>query len=171
MKNIFIYLSLFLLLSACNFQPEGAVESKATPEPEVKLATAKNFTLIDGANASFSLSDYKGKAVVVIFWATWCPYCAKVMPGLEKYYQRYKTKGLEIIAVNIMEDGDPVAHMKSKGFSYRLGLEGDRVAEQWQVTGTPTLFFINRAGEILAQNQISAPNSPVMAQLIEQILE
>jgi len=132
---------------------------------------APNFTLTDAHSNSFQLSDYKGKAVIIIFWATWCPYCAKIMPALEDYYQSYNKEGLEIIAVDINDDGDPVAHMKSRGFHYRLGLNGDALAEQWQVTGTPTLFFINRSGEIIAMNRISDPHSTVIKRLVERILE
>jgi len=152
----FAVLILFALLMACSDQ---------TTYPK-----AKNFELVDAEANSFQLADYQGKAVVVIFWATWCPYCAKIMPKLEYYYQKNKQQGLEIIAVNIHEDGDPISHMKQKGFHYRLGLNGDSVAKQWQVSGTPTLVFINRAGEIVGRNHISDPESKVIEELIDEIL-
>ncbi len=157
MLNLFRLLLLLVFLSACQDQQHYPL--------------AKNFTLTDGHQQTFQLSDYQGKPLVIIFWATWCPYCAKVMPSLEKYYQKYNRQGLEIIAINIMEDGDPITHMKNKGFHYRLGLDGDQVAEDWSVTGTPTLFFINRRGEIIASNQISDPKSEVVKQLINELLK
>ncbi len=157
MRKLALYIVLTYLLSACSEQ--------------LQYPAAENFTLKDSHSNSFQLSDYKGKAVVVIFWASWCPYCAKIMPALEQYYQTYNNQGLEIIAVNINEDGDPIAHMKQKGFHYRLGLNGDAVAEQWNVSGTPTLVFINREGNIIGRNQISDPKSSVIKRLIEQILE
>ena len=141
-------LSILFVITAC---------SEHTPYPK-----AQNFELIDAKSNSFQLTDYKGKAVVVIFWATWCPYCAKIMPKLEQYYLQFQKQGLEIIAVNINEDSDPIAHMKYHDFTYRLGLDGDNVAEQWKVTGTPTLVFINRKGEIIGRNQISEPESIII---------
>jgi hypothetical protein len=61
--------------------------------------------------------------------------------------------------------------MEKHGFHYRLGLNGDNVAQQWSVTGTPTLFFINRKGEIIARNQISNPESTIIKKLISKILQ
>lgn len=157
MKRLLLLLSLFIVLAGCHSQ---------------KLKNeAPDFELLDASHQPFHLSDYKGKAVIVLFWATWCPYCAKLMPGLETYYQKYHQQGLEIIAVDIKDEGaDPVAHMKKKGFTFKLGLNGDAVAEQWHVNTTPSVFFINRQGQIIAMNHNSDPDSSLLNQIIRKIL-
>ncbi len=159
MRPLLVLLTLLISLTSCN-------NSDLTP------VKAPDFTLTDALNKKYSLSDYKGRPVIVVFWATWCPYCGNLMPGLEKYYQFYKDDGLEVIAIDIMdEDGDPIAHMKERGFSYRLGLNGDKVAEQWHVKSTPTTFFINRQGEIIARTRISNPDSDRLEELVSNLME
>ncbi len=158
MRSSLLVVTLLFSLFACN-------SSDPTP------VKAPDFTLKDGVHQQYSLSDYKGRPVIVIFWATWCPYCGKLMPGLEKFYQFYKDEGLEVIAIDIMDkNGDPIAHMKERGFSFRLGLDGDKVAKQWRVKSTPTTFFINRKGEIIARTRISNPDSDRLEQLVTRLM-
>ncbi|MBW8056977.1 MAG: TlpA family protein disulfide reductase [candidate division NC10 bacterium] len=62
---------------------------------------APNFALPDLNGKMVSLSDYKGKVVLVNFWATWCPPCRLEMPTMEEAYRTYKAKGFEVIAVSV----------------------------------------------------------------------
>ncbi|TQV76020.1 TlpA family protein disulfide reductase [Exilibacterium tricleocarpae] len=99
------------------------------------------------------LPDTKGKHVsfyescndhtaVVLFWATWCPYCSALMPELEALRRELKDEPIKFYALNIWEDGDPLAHMKTHDFGFKLVLNAERVAKRYGVMGTPGLFMI-----------------------------
>ena len=95
----------------------------------------------DGRHVSFyqSCNDH---TAVVLFWATWCPYCQALMPELEQLRTELKGQPIKFYALNIWEDGDPVAHMKEHDFGFKLILNAERVAKSYGVMGTPGLFVI-----------------------------
>jgi peroxiredoxin len=102
------------------------------------------------------LSDYRGKkAVLLNFWATWCPPCRVEMLNIEQAYQYYREKGLEVLAISI-DTGTPdsVAHQVSKfvealNLSYPALLDVEmKVARKYRVMGIPMTYLIDRAGKI-----------------------
>ncbi|MEE9551621.1 MAG: TlpA disulfide reductase family protein, partial [Gammaproteobacteria bacterium] len=78
-------------------------------------------------------------------------YCASLMPHLEVVYRKYRNKGLKFYAIDIYEDGkiDPVELFERKEFSYTLLLQGDLVAEDYGVRGTPGLFVVDKDKKII----------------------
>lgn len=92
--------------------------------------------------------DARGRPAVVLFWATWCPFCKALMPHLQEIRERYADSGVQVFAVNIREDGDPVAFVSDSGYDFMVALDGDAVAEQYGVMGTPGLFVVGRDGRI-----------------------
>lgn len=95
-----------------------------------------------GEHISF-YQDSADQPAVLLFWATWCPYCAKLMPELEKLRGELADENIKFYALNIWEDADPVAHMQDKGFGFTLLLDADLVAKRYNVRGTPGLFVVN----------------------------
>ena len=95
--------------------------------------------------------DSENKVSVVLFWATWCPYCATLMPHLEVIYRKYKNKGLKFYAIDIYEDGklDPVEYFTNREYTYTLLLDGDQVAEDYGVKGTPGLYVVDKDKKII----------------------
>lgn len=95
--------------------------------------------------------DSEGKVSVVLFWATWCPYCATLMPHLEVVYRKYRNKGLKFYAISTFEDGklDPVEFFDTKGYTYKLLLNGDAVADEWGVKGTPGLYVMDKDKKVI----------------------
>src|SRR5574337_170942 len=85
-------------------------------------STAPDFTLQDMVGKSVKLSDYKGKVVLLEFWATWCPPCRASVPGLEKLHEAYKDKGLAVLAVSMDEGGWDVVKtfMTEQGITYSV---------------------------------------------------
>jgi len=110
---------------------------------------APDWTLSDSGNINHSLSDFRGKLVVIDFWATWCGPCRMVMPFLQKIHEEYKDKDIIVIGINTYESGDPVKFMQDKSYTYRLLLNGDDVAKEYRVNGIPTLYVIGHDGKIL----------------------
>jgi peroxiredoxin len=113
-------------------------------------AVAVDFTLQDMSGKNVKLSDYRGKVVLLEFWATWCPPCRASIPGIEKIHQSYKGKGLVVLAVS-MDEGEwssVKAFMKDYGITYSVLKGTEDVAVQYRVRTIPLLFILDREGKI-----------------------
>jgi len=95
-----------------------------------------------GDSVSF-YQDSEGQKAVLIFWATWCPYCAALLPEMEKLRTELGDAPVKFYALNIWEDADPIGHMREKGYGFSLLLNADKVAKRYNVHGTPGLFVID----------------------------
>ena len=82
------------------------------------------------------------------FWATWCGPCVAVMPEIQLLSDSYPHDQVQVYGVNVWESGDPGLFMDESGFTYGLLLEGDAVAEDYMVTGIPTMYIIDQEGRI-----------------------
>jgi thiol-disulfide isomerase/thioredoxin len=130
------------------------------PAPEWKLT--------DAEGREHALSEYRGKVVVLDFWATWCGPCAKVMPGMEKLQKKYGGRGVVVFGVNSWETGDPVAAMKKKGCTYTLLLKGEEMAPSYGVTSLPVVYVIGADGRVVYSH--AGPKQKGLADLIEKQL-
>ena len=116
-------------------------------------STTTDFTLEDINGHPVSLSDYKGKVVVLEFWATWCPPCRASVPGLIKLNTAYKDKGLVVLAVSMDEGGwdDVKSFVKQNGINYSVLRGTEDVAVQYQVRTIPMLLVLDKEGKISKQ--------------------
>ena len=86
--------------------------------------------------------------VVLLFWASWCPYCKALMPHLQSIQLEYGDE-LKIVAINFADkDNDPVAYMKGTGYDFTVLLEGDAVASAYEIYGTPGVVLVDRNREV-----------------------
>lgn len=135
--------------------------------------TAPNFKLSELGGASVSLSDLKGKKVILNFWATWCPPCQLEMPHMEKIYQEYEKDGVVVLAVNLTfteQDPEKVpVFVKDYGLSFPVVLDkkGD-VSDLYAVVGYPTTYIIDSQGVISKRYQ-GAINYDIMRGALEKI--
>jgi len=134
---------------------------------------APDWTLNDAEGNPVSLSDYRGKPLILHFWATWCPYCTKLQPGLEKLYREYREDGLEVLAISFLEDegARPQQTLKKRGHSFKTVLNGEGVASEYGVQGTPTTFFIGRDGTLVWKTSNSDPADPALEEAVLFLLK
>ena len=92
----------------------------------------------------------EGRPAVVVFWATWCPYCRALMPYLEGIHAEYADAGVKIIAINAKEDGaeDPQAYVRALGFPLIAVQDGDAIAEAYDVEYIPGLMIVGGDGVV-----------------------
>lgn len=122
-------------------------------------------------DAEVRLSDYQGKPVILVFWATWCPYCKKLLPGIAKLHEKYQAKGLTVFAVNIKEDWQPKTYWRNHDYKFDALLNGDDVAELYNVQGTPAVVFIAPDGKVLKSAYFSDPNHASLEQFAQFYLK
>lgn len=110
--------------------------------------TAPDWTLRTPDGTSVELAEIsKDQPQIILFWATWCPFCKALMPHLQSVRLEYGD-AVGVLAVNIMEDGDPVAYLKESGFDFTLLLDGDEVADAYAITGTPGVIIVDTRQQI-----------------------
>ena len=117
-----------------------------------KGVPAPNFTLPGLDNKMVSLTDYKGKVVLLNIWATWCPSCVEEMPSMEKLHIELKDEGFEILAVSIDELGAeavlPFMKKHKLNFPALTNTKG-AIKSLYQTTGVPESFIIDKDGIIV----------------------
>ena len=142
-----VALSVVLLLSACS--SERPV--RAAVKPSKDRNSAPDFTLMDVTGKPVKLSDFKGKVVLLNFWATWCGPCKVEIPWFIEFEQKYKDQGLVVLVVSMDEDGWPTVkpYIEASKVNYRVVIGTDRVGEMYGgVESLPTTFMLDREGKI-----------------------
>lgn len=112
---------------------------------------SEDFTLDLLAGGETSLSEHTGKVVFLNFWATWCPPCREEMPSMQTLYDELGDEGLEILAVNVLEDAETArGFIEAEGFTYPVPLDTNgRVMMRYGVRAYPTTYLIDRDGNVL----------------------
>ena len=97
------------------------------------------------------LSDFRGKVVIVNFWASWCPPCLAEMPSLEKLYRALNAKGLEVVAISVDEDPSVIrAYRRDLGVTFPvLHDKGARVSHAFQTFKYPETYVVDRDGKLV----------------------
>jgi thiol-disulfide isomerase/thioredoxin len=141
---------LLLLLLSISMLPVSVAHADELP---LNIGgTAANWTLqTSKAEALDYYQDSEDKVSVILFWATWCPYCATLMPHMEVMYRKYRSKGVKFYAVDIYEDGeiDPIKYFEDREYTYTMLLEGDEIAKQYGVKGTPAVYVLDKEKKVV----------------------
>lgn len=132
-------LSVAWLLAACGC---AQVTGSRPGEP------AKEFGLPNLAGKVVSLSQYRGKVVLLDFWATWCVSCVEELPELKTFHAKYGPKGLAVLAASVDEGGRQavIPFVAEHDIPYTVLLTDQRTLEAYGVWGLPTTFLIDREG-------------------------
>lgn len=139
LKKLISILSLCLIFTAVQAVDEGDI-----------APAWKGIELADGSQVDFPeiLND---KPAVLVFWATWCPYCKAFMPYVKEIQAEYAKYGIQIISFNALERGvgDPKAYVDSLDFPFVAIAEADSIAEQYNVQFIPGLMIVDGDGMIV----------------------
>jgi thiol-disulfide isomerase/thioredoxin len=143
----------------------------AKEEKKVVQVLAPDFTLKTLEGQEITLSELKGKVVLLDFWATWCGPCRESIPHLVQLHKANKDKGFEVIGMSVDKgEADVVRNfVKSMDIPYSIIITPDEVARNYGVAGIPTTIFIDKEGMI--QDKIVGFNSAIANRMAARVAE
>ncbi len=165
MLRIFTFLTVIFLTTFIFAQEKTKTE---------ELPMMSQWQLYNEAGQLVKSSDFQGKPLVIHFWATWCPYCKKLQPGLDTLYRKYQADGLQMIAISIREDegATPQKELDGRGMSFKTLITVAAAAKNlFSVTGTPTTVFIDNTGHVVGSTSISDPDDPRLVTIVKYIVD
>jgi len=151
-----LFVGLLVLAWAVSAQagpPDANMEAFGVQQPRV-IKSAPNFTLTDLDGARKSLSDMRGKVVLLTFWATWCAPCRHEMSQIEALWEQYRNHGFTVLAVNV--DRGNISgirdFIRQRNLSFPSVLDPDgTVRNTYGVRALPTTYLIGRDGKIIGR--------------------
>lgn len=133
---------------------------------------AHDFNLPDLDGRQVTLAEFKGKPVIINFWATWCPPCRLEMPEFQRAFEEYQEDDLVILAINEAEQAEVVSSFfyDQMGYSYTPLLDEEaKVAEAYGAIGLPATFFVNATGKVTAVHRGALTQAQLQNYLAETI--
>ncbi|MBI1190074.1 MAG: redoxin domain-containing protein [Tepidisphaera sp.] len=121
---------------------------------------APDFSLKDKDGKNVTLADLKGKVVVMDFWGTWCPWCVKAMPQVQKVHEKYKDKDVVVLGMDVEGNAaaKPLEFMKRNKFTYNTLLDAQPATETYKVSAFPTLFVLDKTGKVIFKEEGFSPD-------------
>ena len=140
-------------------------------QPATALRPAPDFSLTDLSGRNLRLSDYRGKVVVLDFWATWCDPCKQEIPHFIEMQSKYASQGLQVLGVSMDDDEPPVRQFQQQfRMNYPVALGSPELADQYGgILGLPITFVIDRNGRIAARH-VGATDASVVEAEIRRLL-
>ena len=141
---------VLLVVYIVSVSSQGAIGQESLHEV-TGHPTAADFSLLDLDDNTHTLSAYRGKVVIVNFWATWCPPCRFELPAMEKAYQKLRKEGVVMLGINVGEDADVIFSFTTDyPVTFPLLMDSDsKVTQAYPVVGLPTTFVIDPQGRII----------------------
>jgi len=154
--------------------PAAATTGGLIPSPREGFL-APDFTLELLGGGQVTLSELRGKGVVINLWASWCPPCRAEMPAIQRVYEKTRGRGLEVLAVNTTfqdSERDAAGFVQELGLTFPVPLDrSGTVSRQYQLRALPSTFFVDREG-IIRKVIIGGPMSEATIQTaVEEILQ
>jgi peroxiredoxin len=144
--------ALALLLASCSrpsSSPTRELKSQGQRKP------APNFSLNDADGNAVNLADYRGKVVLINFWATWCGPCEAEIPWFIEFEKKYKDQGFAVLGVSMDDDGwkSVRPYIASHKINYRIMIGSEVVSQQFgEIEALPTSFVLDREGRIASNH-------------------
>ncbi|MFC4712151.1 peroxiredoxin family protein [Planococcus dechangensis] len=183
-KKILLVLLLLAALAiiAINFFNSGeSVDQMTEIDPSEQTTAsglaqgdlAPDFMLTDQNGETVQLSDYRGKKVILNFWATWCPPCRAEMPHMQQFHEDNTDSDVEILAVNLTAQDNGAEAISSFidefGLTFSIPMdETGSTAQSYQIRTVPTTYILNTRGEI-AEKIVGPMDEQIMKQQTDRI--
>jgi peroxiredoxin len=161
-----------LLILAAGFLLLGWAVWQHSTKPRITgPRPAPAFTLTDLSGRTVSLSDYRGKVVVLDFWATWCEPCKQEIPHFIEMQDKYASQGLQVLGVSMDDDEPPVRQFQQQfKMNYPVALGNPKLADQYGgILGLPITFVIDRNGQVTARH-VGATEPSVIEAEVQKLL-
>ncbi|MBI5632072.1 MAG: TlpA family protein disulfide reductase [Nitrospirae bacterium] len=151
---LLLFIVLGLVATACSKKDSKSAESQSAVGSSAELSTvAPDFTLKDLTGKNISLSDYKGRVILLEFWATWCPPCKASVPILVELKKKYEQRGFIVIGVSIDTDSDASDIVRQFSASYNINypvvMADEMIQKKYNIISVPTSFLIGKDGKIV----------------------
>jgi peroxiredoxin len=146
LRHVIEELAIGILAVLCLVSPA------CTTAPTVESPkNAPGFVLNDSMGTPIGLSDYKGRVVLLNFWATWCHGCVLEIPYLIEFQEKYKDSGFSVIGVSMDEDWKPVkAYIREKNVNYPVVIGNEGLGKLYGLNSMPMTLLIGRKGTVAA---------------------
>lgn len=131
-----------------SFKPPS-VEEKSKEEYKEKV----EFQFKNLKGETFTLNDFKGKIVFLTFWATWCGFCARELPSIQKIYEEYKNKGIEFITVSPEDPSKVERYIKYYNYTFPAYIQTSSTPPDFRTQGIPSNFILDREGKIILKKE------------------
>jgi len=163
---LLLILVSLLAITGCTTEAETG-----TVGPQVG-SLAPEFNLINLEGNYISLNSFRGKPVLLNFWATWCSPCRMEMPFLQEIYDEWTDKGLVMLTVNVGESTTVAKNfMQENGFTMPVLVDlSQETTNRYQITGIPTTYFIDKDGIIQERRVGSFPSKELIEQSLTKIM-
>jgi peroxiredoxin len=170
---VLLLLALLVPLARGIAVPPRTAAASGAEAAALTSSVAPDFTLKTVDGASVSLSDYKGKVVLLNFWATWCPPCVRETPRLVRVAEKYKDQGLVVLGVNTTYQDEPAKveqFVRNQRISYPVLLDPEGVAgEKYPARLMPTSYLIDTDGKIV-HTKVGEVDEATLSEQIEALL-
>ncbi len=171
-KAALIMVAIALVIGIYKVSRNGSGPSTTRGPLSVVHSPAPDFSLQDLDGKPLDLANYRGKVVLLDFWATWCAPCRGEIPHFVEFQDKYRDHGLQVIGIS-MDDGPKPVHEFYRQFkmNYPVALGNEKVAGAYGgVLGLPVTFLIGRDGRVAAK-YVGEVQMPTLEQAIESLLQ
>jgi len=143
----------------------GIVRLRQASPSQPQLVTAVDFSLPALDGGTISLADYKGRTIVLNFWASWCVPCTVEMPEVESFYKAHQGSGIVVLGINVGESADVARDfVQREGVTFPIALDEDSgVATSYGMRGLPMTIVIDKTGTI-HWNRLGSLNQALLEQ-------
>jgi len=171
-RSVVLLLGL-AVIAACNQVKSHPETTRFSAKVHNDRKSAPEFTLTDANGSKVKLADYRGKVVLLNFWATWCGPCQVEIPWFQDFEKQYKSRGFEVLGVSMDEDGWSAVkpYIAEHKLNYRVLLGDDSVSQLYGgLDALPTTFIIDRDGKFAFPPHIGLVSKNVYSSEIEGLL-
>lgn len=170
-----VFTILWTLLFAYLLIFQTGAGSCGSPRPSVSRSTslqigrmAPDFSLKDQFGRTVSLSELRGKIVLLDFWGVWCGPCRKKLPHTQKIYDQFKNLGLAVIGIHsAFQTEKTAAFITENNYTFPIGIDTGDTAKDYGVTGWPTYYLIDKQGRIVWGPRHAPPSEKQIESLLK----